>query len=308
MNSSFAKFNEVRRACPPEEISGRRARPLLGTLVEISVGGAREKILHAAIEKAFERIKLVHDLMSFHDESSDVSRLNRFAHRRWVSIHPLTFKVLKMAQQISEETNGIFDCAIANHLVRWQYLPRWNFVPRSGKGTFRDIDLSNSPKVKFQKPLAIDLGGIAKGFAVDEAVRMLKSSGVFYGVVNAGGDLKIFGKKKQAVAIRSPRNDGKFISLVPVSETSVATSAGYFSSKICRGRKVSAMVDPRKGIPLLKRWSVSVFADSCMIADALTKVVFALGEQSAAFMSKFKTSALILYPNNQMRFFDGRTG
>jgi len=272
------------------------------------VGGARHEILLKAIEKAFARINLIHDLMSFHNENSDVTRVNRLAQKRWVSIHPLTVQVIKKALQISKETNGIFDCAIANHLVRWKYLPRWNFVKASGHGSFRDIELSKSHRVRFHKPLAIDLGGIAKGFAVDEAVRILKSMGVPSGTVNAGGDLRIFGEKTQPISIRSPRHDGCFIKLPEVSQIAVATSAGYFSSKHVLGKKVSNIVDPLTQTPLVKRWSVSVLAQSCMVADALTKVVFALGEQSAAFIQKFKARAIILYPNNQMRCFDGRTG
>jgi len=283
----------------------RRLRPLLGTLVEISVGGAGQKKLLGAIEKAFDRIKLIHNLMSFHDEKSDVSRLNRLAQKRAVSIHPLTVQVLKKALHISKETNGVFDCAIADHLVRWKYLPRWDFVSRSNSGSFRDIILRGSNQVRFLKPLAIDLGGIAKGFAVDEAVRMLKSKGVPYGTINAGGDLKIFGKKTQQISIRSPRYDGSFIDLPKVSKIAVATSAGYFSSKHVLGKKVSNIVNPLTQAPLVKKWSVSVFAQSCMVADALTKVVFALGEQSANVIQKFQAKAIILYPNNQMRCFDG---
>lgn len=280
--NSFLEINEV-----------RRARPLLGTFVEICAGGTRKDKLHRAIDKAFEAIALVQRLMSFHDEASDISQINRLAFKYPVLVHPFTYEVLKTAQEISIQTNGLFDCTIAPLLIRWKYLPRVNNSRNALDGNFRDLELFPSCKVRFRKPLAIDLGGIAKGFAVDQAVKELKKQGIPYGSVNAGGDLKIFGNKKQPLYVRSVKNAGNIFLLGFARQVAFATSAHYFSQKQWQRKQVSAIVNPRDHSPCLNPVSVSVFAPFCMVADALTKAVMLEGNPRASFLKKFSARAIL---------------
>lgn len=274
-----------------------RAKPLLGTFVDIwAKGGDKEKLLQG-VEKAFKKIILIQSLMSFHDETSELAKLNSFAHQKSVTVHPLTAKVLKTALKISNETNGLFDCTIAPQLVAWGYLPG---VLRPGRrnGNFRDIEIFSGRKIKFHRPLGIDLGGIAKGFAVDEAVKILKNSGASSGCVNAGGDLKVFGDAEQPIYARSLKQKGKFVLIAKTKEAAVATSAFYFSKRKWRGKFISPIINPKNGIPCLKQKSVSIFAESCMIADALTKAVLVADNPSCVPLNKFAASAIILNQND----------
>ncbi len=280
--NSFSRTNEV-----------RRAQPLLGTLVEICAGGARKDKLHRAIDKAFETVKLVHHLMSFHDETSDVSNINRFAYKQPVSVHPFTYKVLKTAQVISIQTNGLFDCTIAPLLIRWKYLPAKATSQNDLAGNFQDLQILPSRKVKFKKPLAVDLGGIAKGFAVDQAVKELKMQGISYGSVNAGGDLRIFGNRQQPLYVRSMVNPGNIFLLGFARQLAFATSAHYFSLKQWQKKQVSAILNPKDKSLCLLPASVSVFAPLCMTADALTKAVMLEGNPRAFFLKKFSACAII---------------
>lgn len=280
--NSFSRTNNV-----------RRARPLLGTFVEICVGGSSEEKLNRAIQQAFEAIELVHRLMSFHDQTSDVSNINQSAHKRPVSVHPFTYEVLKTAREISIQTNGLFDCTIAPFLVRWKYLPHTGASQNYLEGNFRDLQLFPPYEVKFKKPLAIDLGGIAKGFAVDRAVEELKKQGIPYGSVNAGGDLKVFGNKKQPLYVRSVKNPGNIFLVGFARQVAFATSAHYFSQKKWRREQVSAIVNPKDQSPCLNPASVSVFAPSCMVADALTKAVMLEGNPRASFLKKFSARAIL---------------
>ena len=173
----------------------RRARPSLGTFVEITARGNNEAKLHDAIGRAFNAIARVDRLMSFHRADSDVSNINLEAFQRKVTVDPWTWQVLRAAQKLSHQTDGIFDITVARKLMQWKYLPRR--YRNVSKGNWRDIVLEKNCTVRFRQPVIIDLGGIAKGFAVDRAVKALKCAGLRSGVVNAGGDLRVFGLKSE---------------------------------------------------------------------------------------------------------------
>ena len=143
---------------------------MLGTFVEIQAFGTNAVELEDAIEAAFLAIAHVQRLMSFHDPESEVSRMNRDACYKRVCVHPWTWRVLKSAQEFSRNTDGIFDITMAGQLVKWNYLPRYG--ARFGRGSWRDIILEADGRVRFRRPLLIDFGGIAKGFAVDRAVEI----------------------------------------------------------------------------------------------------------------------------------------
>ncbi len=144
-----------------------RARPLLGTLVTISVQGLPEVEAHRAIDRGFEKIAKVHSLMSFHERASDLSQLNRSAHRKSITVHSYTFEVLSRAISLAADTNGVFDPTIGGQLVEWGHLPPPDFSEASDlpdpKATWRDIELMKGNRVQFHRSLWIDLGGIAKG-------------------------------------------------------------------------------------------------------------------------------------------------
>ncbi len=150
----------------------------------------------------FAAIIEVQRLMSFHDASSDVSRLNREAFRKPVRVHKWTWQVLTRAQEFSVRSGGEFDITIAPLLSKWGYLP--GGYSSGAAATFRDIILGPDCTIRFARPLSIDLGGIAKGFAVDCAVSSLLAAGIKSGIVNAGGDLRVFGAEPHQVYLRDP--------------------------------------------------------------------------------------------------------
>src|SRR6266536_3130538 len=183
------------KSCSRAEL--RRARPLLGTVVDLACYGSSGDIDHpfAAIEK-------VHRLMSFHDPASDVTQLNRNAFRRKVIVHPWTWHVLLAALEFSRESEGVFDITVASLLATWNYLPRRH--PKTRDGSWRDIILEKNFAVRFRRRVIVDLGGIAKGFAVDRAVDALIEKGVTSGIINAGGDVRAFGSTAQLIHLRHP--------------------------------------------------------------------------------------------------------
>ena len=251
----------------------RRARPLLGTLVEIRARGGDQAVLVRAIDSAFGAVARVHGLMSFHRARSDVGRVNRLAWHAPVRVHPWTYAVLSEAQRVALASDGLFDVTVAPRLVAHRLLPALRGAPAPDRrATYRDIRLLPGFKVRFARPLLLDLGGIAKGFAVDRAVEQLRAAGVHSGVVNAGGDLRCFGSLTERVHVRHPQCPALLVPLADVRDGAIATSAAYFSRRRYAGREVSAHVHPRRP-GFVPEHSVSVAAAHCVTADAWTKVL-----------------------------------
>jgi FAD:protein FMN transferase len=263
--------------------------------VEVQAFGPSAADLEDAVDAAFLTIARVHRLMSFHDPESDVARMNRDACNKQVHIHPWTWRVLKSAQEFSRSTDGIFDVTMARQLVKWNYLPRCG--SRYNRGNWRDIILETAGHVRFHRPLLIDFGGIAKGFAVDRAVDVLKRNRVMAGIVNAGGDLRVFGSAPQLVHLRHPAKPQRVAGVVKLRKRAIATSGIYFARTKRRGLCMSPILDGRTNRAACDLISVTVAAANCMTADALTKVVFALRERAAPVLAQYSADALVLEQN-----------
>lgn len=281
----------------PASNSVRRARPLLGTFVEIAAAGASQSAVSAAIDAAFAAVAEVHRLMSFHDDGSDVSRLNRDAAARAVSIHPWTYRVLEASVELYRLSAGAFDIAVAPTLQALHLLPpvrdasQTAFRPPCGIGA---IELLPECGVRFHGRVRIDLGGIAKGFAVDRAIERLSEHGVPQGLVNAGGDLAAFGSEIVTAHIRDPRDPLWTLCRIEIADEALASSGGRFEPFSSAAPSRSAVIDPRTGEPVTAVLGASVRAPSCMTADALTKLVMIAGESSAPILDSFGASALFV--------------
>jgi len=266
---------------------------LLGTLVEISATGLPGPQLRAAVNRAFATVEKVHRLMSYHERDSDVSRLNREAARRPVRVHAWTRTVLRRSRQLHVATNGIFEIAVGPSLERGGWLPPAE-SGRGGAGTTTDLILQRDGRVRFRRAMRIDLGGIAKGFAVDKAIEVLRRQGVTAAVVNAGGDLRVLGPQAELVLVRLPESPGRFQPLVALRESALATSAHYFSRRTVRGVRRTPIFDPRTRRLSAGRLSVSVQARECWLADALCKVVWLAGAEAMPLLHKHGARAWIL--------------
>lgn len=276
----------------PARVTIRRARPLLGTLVEIAATADSDAVASAAVARAFDAVATIQSLMSYHDPASDVSRLNR-AGAAVVDVDAQTWHVLDVAQAVSAASDGLFDVSVAPELVRHGYLPRHDDAPRPARdASWRDIELLADRRVRLARPLQIDLGGIAKGHAVDAALRVLRAAGVHAARVNAGGDLRVFGDTTQTIHVRHPRDATRLLPLCGLREGALATSALYFS-KADEQRPASPLIDARTRRACDHAYSVSVLADDCIVADALTKVVFADPARAPAVLERFGAHAVI---------------
>ncbi|MFI4979686.1 MAG: FAD:protein FMN transferase, partial [Nevskiales bacterium] len=206
-----------------------------------------------------------------------------------------TWTVLAAAQRLSRLSEGAFDIAVGARLQDWGYLPPGP-GPLSSEGNWNDIELLDDARVRFHRPLSIDLGGIAKGYAVDCAIAVLREAGIETALVNAGGDLRVLGPQRQ-VQLRHPQNPAFSAHALSLSNEALATSANYYSRRASTSGEVSPLLDPRSRQPWLGAASVSVRAADCMSADALTKVVlFAAPEVADRVLEACDAQAYVLNP------------
>jgi len=260
----------------PFENVYRRCRPLLGTFVEISLSGASAEDCAAWLEEAFRQVERVSALMSFHDPASELSRFNRTPVGRWACLSPPLAQVLELALELQHRSRGVFNVAVGKPLECWKLLP----------GSVARVDWRHLSQPGFELrglrarrllPVHLDLGGIAKGYAVDCAVETMRAhSRSVSGCVNAGGDLRIFGAQEQRVWIRSGNAYRPLVQFLVLSNQSLATSS------VIRDDLHSPYVDIRRRSPLLRPRTAVVRADRCMIADALTKIALLLPRRKAA--------------------------
>jgi FAD:protein FMN transferase len=282
-----------------------RSRPLLGTFVEIRSSGATSVATERAIDAAFAAIARVHDLMSFHEADSDVSRLNRAASASPVSVDPWTYRVLETALDLHSRSRGVFDIAVAPKLQRLGLLPGppdWADDVLAEAATSDAIELLPRGHVRFHRPaLKIDLGGIAKGFAVDRAIDVLRVCDQSSGLVNAGGDLAAFGPEHETVNVRHPRFPARLLCQLVISNAALASSGYSFNPLDAVAEDTTTAVNPLTSEFASDIIGATVRAPSCVLADALTKVVMIAGERATALLKQCQASALLVFTTGDVR-------
>jgi FAD:protein FMN transferase len=282
-----------------------RARPLLGTIVEITASGLSMSELQNAIEAAFDAVARVHALMSFHDGESDVSRLNRAIPNDAIMVDQWTYAVLAAAAELERLSSGRFNVAIAPALEMLGMLPRPKreevCAPRLTRGNA--FELLSDKRVRLREPGGrIDLGGIAKGFAVDRAIDVLRRRGVVSALVNAGGDLAAYGPNEQMVAIRDLRDPHRLMCRVAIQSAAIASSGRLFDALTSKPNSQSAIIDPENGNrPRTLICGATVRAPTCMVADALTKVVILTGIDSSRTLDHYGASALFMKESGEVK-------
>lgn len=239
----------------------RRCQPLLGTLVEIALAGdCSEDALHGLASEAFARIRAIEQALGFHRIDSELARVNRSAATRRQTISLALREVMTEALWLSELTDGVFDVCVAAPMVSQGLLP--DICGRVARGgSWRDITLCDEG-MRFTRPLLVDLGGIAKGYAVDRAFDPIPTD--IDVCINAGGDLRMRPWHAAVVGVSVP--DHEHAVRFAMRDQALATSIGR------RGVHASAILDPATGVISEDPRSFSVWSITAMRADALTKI------------------------------------
>ena len=245
----------------------RRARPWLGTVVEIACDDL------PAIEAGFAAIAHAHARMSFHETTSDLAALRDATPGSVVTVDVETVRVLRFALNLNRATNGLFDVTIGRQLVATKFLPHVSALALSRyNGNAADIEIVDDTHVICHRPMLVDLGGIAKGHAVDMAVAAMRAAGATHAIVNAGGDLRVFGPDAEAIWLR--RGDGQLGGSLKVRNLAVASSSNLLFRRTSRGAEHSPHIG-LAGKAMFTDQTITVTAPMCICADAMTKVAMA---------------------------------
>lgn len=278
----------------------RRQVPLMGTVAEVAVRHRDERWAHRAIDAAVSELRRVEAAMTRFRADSDVGRANERAGIGAVAVSESTAEVLTAALAWANGTKGRFDPCLGRVSDLWDFGSRTlpptaqEVGPFAGRAMYRTLEVErrgSTPRVTLHDPdAALDLGGIAKGYGVDAAARVLGEQGVFHALVNVGGDLVALGVggdgEPWRIGVRSPEGPDEVIHMIHLSNGAVATSGDYLQYFQHEGRRYHHLLDPVSGAPRESTMrSLTVEAERCMTADAAA---------TALFGSSLEASALVL--------------
>lgn len=248
--------------------------------------------MHAAATAALDEVALIHDLMTLHAEGSDAHRINNAKIGGTTRVHEHTWRVLELALALSRASGGTFDVTVGGAMMARGVVPALvRELPAAG-ATYRDIQLLPGNGVRVLRRVAVDFGGIAKGYAVDRAVSVLQARGVAGGCINAGGDIRVFGGESVSVHVRDPRLPAAMRAQLELRNMAFATSAMY--ARDSELEMSGLVLDPDAGAPVATGRSASVRAHECALADALAKCVLLTGKDSAQLLRHYQAQAFVL--------------
>jgi thiamine biosynthesis lipoprotein len=278
-------------------------RPEMGMAFRIVLYATSEGQANRAAEAAFQRIKELNDVMSDYDEASELSKLSRSSGTgRAVPLSPDLWLVLSRAQELAERSHGAFDVTVGPFVQLWRRARRQHELPdqsrlaqaREGVG-YQHVRLDPSAHTAelLVANMKLDLGGIAKGYAIGEALKTLQRSEIARALVEGGGDVAVSepppGKEGWRFELSSldvsNAPPARFLLLKNVA---ISTSGDLYQRLEIKGKRYSHIVDPHTGIGLTDHSLVNVIAPESITADSLTKVVSVLGpEQGLQFIKEY---------------------
>jgi thiamine biosynthesis lipoprotein len=264
-------------------------RALMGTFVEVS---SPEK---EAAKIVFDEIQRIESLLSKYDQNSEITKLNKAGR---LSVSGDTAFLLRKAKEFWLKSAGAFDITVGPLLDLWGFSNKDYRIPKKEeiKNTLRLVGMEkiifeeSDNVVEFSLPgMRIDLGAIAKGYAVDCAVKKLKENNIKSCLINAGGDIYCLGNKfgkPWEIAIQDPREDD-FLGDLELQNQAVATSGDYAQYFIQGNTRYAHIFNPRTGFPAKSEIiSVTVIARDCLTADALATSIFVLGKRKGLELAK----------------------
>ncbi|GAC1351230.1 MAG: FAD:protein FMN transferase [Polyangiales bacterium] len=281
----------------------------MGTAIAFKVWTDREPAARLAMDDAFQEIKRIEALMTTWSDSSEVSRINAAAGVASVEVSSDLLTVLRGAREMHEASHCVFDVSYYALKGLWHFDQDSNVqVPTDAEIRAR-LPLIDGRKIAVdevartvrlpRKGMAINLGGIAKGYAVDKAAAVLAEHGFTNAVVQAGGDLLVRGKKGNdpwRVGIRDPRGaiDDSF-AIASIHDGAFSTAGDYERAFVKDGLRYHHIMDPRTGFPARACRSVTVLAPDALTADELDDAIFILGpEQGLALLEKYPGSGAVI--------------
>jgi thiamine biosynthesis lipoprotein len=305
---------------PTEADSGHRL--VMGTFARVVVVAPDMRTAKRCIKAAFAQIYKVDQLMSDYKDDSEISQVNRDAFERAVKVSKSTYEVLQKAMEFSKLSAGAFDVTVGPLAQLWRSADKANSVPtdtelqyaRSKVGYEKLILNPNEMTVRFAvNGMKLDLGGIAKGYAIDKAVEAMKKSGALGAMVDIGGDIRCFGKPSKGknywlIGVQDPNRTEDLIGtpllVLKLTDAAIATSGGYRRFALIEGKKYSHIINRKTAVGAQSLSSVTIIANNAIDADALATAVTVMGpEKGLALIEKIpQTEAILITTPPEQKF------
>lgn len=284
-----------------------RSIPVMGTVAEVLVVDDDRSHGEWAIDLAFEQLRWVDATMSRFNPESDIGRVNALGWRDAVTVDRATAAVVREAIRWAELSQGRFDPGLARLSEVWDVgrrrtpPPEPAFARLAGRRLYRAIEVGTfreHPVIRLgDRDAGIDLGGIAKGFAVDRASATLRAVGIRSAVVNAGGDLYAMGRSEDGdrwrVGIRSAADPSRIEGQLELQDEAVATSGDYFQGFDYLGRRYHHIMDPARAEPrVTTTHSITVRAPDCLTADAAATAGFGMERPGVSDLLSMKGASI----------------
>ena len=294
----------------------RLAFETMGTAAYVELWSKDPASADALIKQVQAEFERINQLMSPYIASSELSILNAKASSESISVSPELFQLLQRAAEVSTVTQGAFDITFAS--VGFYYDYRQHKKPDASQLqqakqliNYNSVLLTAPNQVRYAKQgVKVDLGGIAKGYAVEQAIQLLAKAGVKHALVTAGGDTRLLGDKlgfPWLVAIKHPRQEDRYAAQLPLINTAISTSGDYERYFIEDGVRYHHIIDPSTGKSSTGLLSVSVMGADTTYTDALSTSLFVLGLEKG--MQLIETipdyDAIFIDANKKMHFSSG---
>jgi len=294
----------------------RDTQAIMGTDVRVEVMHENKRIACSAIADVMIEMRRIDQLMSPFIPSSQLSELNRNGFQQPVKVSKELFDVIQESLRVSEMTQGAFDITFASagrfYDFREDIRPNDAVLAEALAAIdYRYIVLdAQTQRIRFtHEGVYIDLGGIAKGYAVDQGIKILNERGITQAMVGAGGDSRMTGTRDGEpwiIGVRNPRDAGQMVAVLPLMDVSVSTSGDYERYFEEDGIRYHHILDPKTGDSVRQVQSVTIVGTNAIQTDALSTSVFVLGvEQGLALINTLSNvDAIIVDGSGQMHVSD----
>jgi thiamine biosynthesis lipoprotein len=292
----------------------------MGTLFRIVCYAESEELAQKVTNKAFQRIDELNQIMSDYSPDSELNRLSRQSgNGKYIEVSEDLYKIINLSYQWSQRTNGVFDVTIGPYSQLWrragrkESLPTTREIREASKSVgykYIRVDPDRNAVLLSMTKMQLDLGGIAKGFAVDEVFQIFKESGIDRVLIDGGGDIRVGepppGKPGWRVVLENMEKNNQVIYL---SNASIATSGDLYRYILIDSVKYGHIIDPRTGYGLTVSRTVTIQSDNCTEADVLASVISILGpDEGMGFLSSIPDVKVVIVQEengNIVRFEKG---
>jgi thiamine biosynthesis lipoprotein len=284
---------------------------VMGTFANIIAVADDTRTAKFSIGAAYEALNRIESMMSTYDPDSQISQVNKNAHKEPVFVNPELLDVISTAVKYSEKTDGAFDITVGPVIDLWKKAEKKKKAPtkkqledaRAKVGYKKIMFGPFGGTIKFAvKGMRLDLGGIAKGYAIDLAVKAMQQAGAKGGMVDVGGDIRCFGAQPNGrdnwlVGLQDPALENALLLVLKLNDMAVATSGDYQRFVVVEGQKHSHIIDPQTSSSADQLSSVTIIAAKAADADALATAVSVMGAQKGlALIESTPDTEAILIP------------